>query len=114
MSPRMEHDSDVVRSPLAWRVRPGDAARHAAQLGARGKHCEGRRGTRRCQDPIAIVTWRWWRSAEAGRVLVTERFVCEEHGRQFAARHGIEVEPAPERGTGGLRAVAPADEGGAL
>ncbi len=88
----MEHRSDTVRRPLAWRIHPGDAARFAAE----GKHCE----TRRCREPVAIVTWRWWRSAAAGRVLVTERFACEEHGAAFAARHRIEIEPSPpERST---------------
>jgi len=89
----MEHDSDVVRRPIAWRIHPADAA----ELAAGGTHCGGRRGTRRCQDPVAVVTWRWWRSAAAARVLVTERFVCEEHGREFAARHRLEIEPRPAR-----------------
>jgi hypothetical protein len=70
------------RRPVAWRIHPDDAARFAAER----KHCEGRRGTSRCKDPIAIVTWRWYRSAEAGRVLVVERFLCDEHGQEFAAR----------------------------
>ena len=84
------------RRPVAWRIHPDDAARFAAE----GKHCQGRRGTRRCKDPIAIVAWRWYRSAEAGRVIVVERFFCEEHGRQFADRHGIGIEPSPpERST---------------
>lgn len=89
MTGPLEQASDVVRRPVAWRIRPG------IQPG----HCQGRRGTRRCQDPVAVVTWRWWRSAEAGRVLLSERFVCDEHGREFAARHRIEIEPFPgERG----------------
>jgi hypothetical protein len=87
----MQRRSDVVRRPLAWRIHPDDAARFAAD----GKHCEGRRGTRRCRDPITIVTWRWYRSAAAGRVLVVERLVCDEHGGQFAARRRIEIEPHP-------------------
>lgn len=89
MSPRMEHDSDVVRGPLAWRIRPGEGP---AVVG-RGSHCEGRRGTRRCKDPVAVVTWRWYRSTEVGRVLVSERFLCDEHAAEFAARHKIEIEP---------------------
>lgn len=92
MSP-MEHESDVARRPLAWRPHPDDTA----ELAAEGKHCGARRGTRRCQDAIAVVTWRWWRSAEARRVLVTERFLCEEHGREFAARHRIAIEARPAR-----------------
>ncbi len=80
-----------VRRPIAWRIHPDDAARFAAE----GKHCGARRGTRRCQDPITVVTWRWFRSSAAGRALVVERFVCDEHGAEFAARHRIEIEPPP-------------------
>jgi hypothetical protein len=73
--------------PVCWRIHPDDAARFAAE----GKHCE----TRRCRNPIAMVTWRYWRSAAAGRVLVVEHLVCVQHGREFADRHGIEIEPHP-------------------
>jgi hypothetical protein len=83
----MEHASGAVRRPLAWRIHPGDAAGFAAQ----GKGCE----TRRCRNPIAVVTWRWFRSAAAGRVLVAEHFVCDQHGQEFAARHHVEIEPSP-------------------
>jgi hypothetical protein len=76
-----------VRRPIAWRIHPGDAARDTAA----GKHCE----TRRCRNPVAVVSWRWWRSAEAGRVLLTEHLVCDQHGAEFAQRHHIEIEPAP-------------------
>jgi hypothetical protein len=79
------------RRPVAWRIHPDDAALFAAE----SRHCEGRRGTRRCKDPIAIVTWRWYRSAEAGRVLVVERFLCDEHGQGFATRHHIDVDLPP-------------------
>jgi hypothetical protein len=73
-------------------VHPDDAARFAE----RGEHCDARR----CREPIAIVTWRYFWSAAAGRVLVAEHFRCEEHGREFAGRHRIEIEPAPpERST---------------
>jgi hypothetical protein len=102
----MEHRSDVVRRPIAWRIPPEDAARFAAE----GKHCQGRRGTRRCKDPIAIVTWRWYRSAEAARVIVAERFVCDQHGREFAGRYHIEIEPSPPERS--LRRDTP-DAGGA-
>jgi hypothetical protein len=78
--------------PVAWRIHPDDAARFAQSA----EHCE----TRRCREPIAIATWRYWRSAPVGRVLVAEHFVCEEHGREFAARHRIGIESAPpERST---------------
>jgi hypothetical protein len=78
--------------PVCWRIHPDDAARFAADR----KHCE----TRRCRNPIAMVTWRYWRSKEARRVLVAEHFVCVQHGREFAERHGIDVEPEPpERST---------------
>jgi hypothetical protein len=77
-----------VSRPQAWRIRPSEAARFAAD----GKHCE----TRTCREPVAIVTWRWWRSAAAGRVLVSEHQVCEQHGTKFAARHHIGVDPAAE------------------
>ena len=77
-----------VSRPQAWRIRPSEAARFAAD----GKRCE----TRRCREPVAIVTWRWWRPAAAGRVLVSEHQVCERHGTGFAARHHIGVDPAAE------------------
>ena len=77
-----------VSRPQAWRIRPSEAARFAAE----GKRCE----TRKCREPVAIVTWRWWRSAAAGRVLVSEHQVCEQHGTEFAARHHIGVDPAGE------------------
>jgi hypothetical protein len=102
----MEHRSDVVRRPIAWRIHPGDAARFAAE----GSHCQGRRGTRRCRDPISVVTWRWWRSAAAGRVLVAEHFVCDQHAQQFADRYHIEIEPSPPERS--LRRDTP-DAGGA-
>jgi len=99
MSVRFRRDEEAVdlkrekiRRPVAWRIHPDDAAEFAA--GA--KHCEARRGNRRCRDPIAVVTWRWFRSSAAGRVLVVERFVCDEHGAGFAARHRIEIDPAPD------------------
>jgi len=77
-----------VRGPIAWRLHADDAARFAADR----KHCE----TRRCRNPISAVTWRWWRSAEAGRVLLTEHMVCDQHAREFASRRHIEIEPPPE------------------
>jgi hypothetical protein len=80
-----------VPRPVAWRIHRDDVA----QFTAEGKHCQARIGNRLCRDPIAIVTWRRWRSAAAGRVLLTERFVCVRHGREFAERHGIEIEPSP-------------------
>ena len=79
--------AEPVPWPVCWRIHPDDAA----QLAAQGKHCE----TRRCRSPIAMVTWRYWRSAAAGRVLVAEHEVCVRHGREFAGRHGIEIEPEP-------------------
>jgi hypothetical protein len=74
-----------VRRPIAWRIHPADAARDTAA----GKYCE----TRRCHDQVAVVTWRWWRSTEAGRVLLTEHVVCDRHGQEFATRHHTEIEP---------------------
>ena len=73
--------------PVCWRLHPDDVTRLAAE----GQHCE----TRRCRNPIAIVTWRYWRSTAAGRVLLAEHAVCVQHGRAFAERHGIEIEPPP-------------------
>jgi hypothetical protein len=96
MTVRYHHDTDAarlkhanVRRPIAWRIHLADAARFAAE----GQHCQ----TRRCREPIAIVTWRWWRSSEIGRVLVAEHFVCGEHGARFAERHHIRIDPEPER-----------------
>lgn len=79
---------DVPR-PVAWTMHPADAAEFAAD----SHHCE----TRRCRSPAVIVTWRWWRSAEVGRILLAEHFACLEHGRQFTERHRTEVEPPPPR-----------------
>jgi hypothetical protein len=73
---------------VAWRVHPDDAARFAE----RGEHCDARR----CREAAVIVTWRYFRSAAAGRVLVAEHFVCVRHSEEFAGRHQIEVEPAPQ------------------
>lgn len=90
-----------VRRPIAWEIHPDDAAQFAAER----KHCGGRRGTRHCKDPITVVTWRWYRSAEFGRVIVAERFVCGQHGAEFAQRHHLIIEPPPAerslRGTPG-------------
>lgn len=77
-----------VNRPQAWRIRPSEAARFTAD----GQHCE----TRRCREPVAIITWRWWRSAAARRVLVSEHQVCERHGAEFAVRYHIGVDPAGE------------------
>jgi hypothetical protein len=81
--------TEQVPWPVCWRIHEADAARFAAS----GKHCE----TRRCRKPVAMVTWRWWRSAEAGQVLLSEHLVCAGHGRDFAERHGIDIESAPSR-----------------
>ncbi|HLN66504.1 MAG TPA: hypothetical protein VK280_04445 [Streptosporangiaceae bacterium] len=88
MSPRPTNAGPVNR-PQAWRIHPAEAARFAAD----GKRCE----TRKCRQPVAITTWRWWRSAAAGRFLVAEHLVCERHGTEFAARHHIGVDPPGER-----------------
>ena len=95
MTVRHHRDADVaalkrekLRRPIAWRLHADDVARSAAAR----KSCE----TRRCRNPVSVVTWRWWRSAEAGRVLLTEHEVCDQHGREFASRHHIEMEPPPD------------------
>ena len=74
--------------PVCWRIHADDAARFAAEK----KHCE----TRKCREPVAMVTWRWWRSTADMRVLLAEHLVCVQHGREFAGRHGIEIEPSPD------------------
>ena len=76
---------EKVRRPIAWRIHPDDATRQATE----GQHCQ----TRRCRRPVTVVTWRWWRSTEAGRVLLAEHFRCDQHGAEFAARYRIEIEP---------------------
>ena len=81
--------TEPVPWPVCWRIHPDDAARFAAE----GKHCD-RRG---CRELIAMVTWRYWRSAAVGRVLLAEHLVCVQHGREFAGRHGIDIEPAPAK-----------------
>jgi hypothetical protein len=70
--------------PIAWTLHPADAAESAAK----GEHCQARR----CRNPVGVVTWRWWRSTEVARILLTEHFVCAGHGQEFAGRHHIEVE----------------------
>jgi hypothetical protein len=78
-----------VPRPLAWTLHAADAA----ELAARGEHCQART----CRKPVVIVTWRWWRSTEVARILLAEHFTCLEHGQQFADRHHVQVEPAAER-----------------
>jgi hypothetical protein len=80
---------EKVHPPLAWYIHPDDVARFAADHW----HCE----TRECRRPITAASWRWWRSAEAGRVLLTEHLVCGSHAREFADRHGITIDPPPDR-----------------
>jgi len=79
---------DPLPRPMARRLSADEIARFIAN----GSHCE----TRKCREPVAVVTWRWFRSAAAGRVLVAEHFVCTGHGEAFASRHHVEIEPAPE------------------
>jgi hypothetical protein len=79
---------ETVPRPQAWRIRQAEVAR----LVSRGEHCE----TRRCAAPAVIVTRRWWRAADVGRVLLAEHLTCERHGTEFAARHRIGVDPAGE------------------
>jgi hypothetical protein len=92
MTVRFHGDTDAARlkrqrlpRPLAWRIRPSEVAR----LTADGQHCE----TRKCHKIVDVVTWRWWRSLAAGRVLVSEHVVCERHGAEFAVRHHIGIDP---------------------
>jgi hypothetical protein len=73
---------------MCWRLHPDDVTRLAAE----GRHCE----TRKCRTAIAMATWRYWWSTSLGRVLVAEHEVCVQHGRAFAERHGIEIEPPPD------------------
>lgn len=95
MTTRFSHTATVadlkrqkVRRPIVWRIPGVDVERFAAA----GQHCQ----TRWCREPITVVTWRWWRSTEVGKVLVAEHFRCDQHGQEFAARHHIEVEPTPD------------------
>ena len=87
---RRAPDGCRTRSPAARQIHPDDMARFYAE----GKHCEIRR-PRTCRRPVTVLTWRWWHSAAAGRVLVAEHFVCTEHGQEFARRYSITIEPAP-------------------
>jgi hypothetical protein len=74
-----------------------------AALEATVRHCE----IRKCGNPVAVITWRWWRSSElGGKVLVTEHFVCSEHGTdRHAPSH-----PGRPRGRG--RGAPPGRRGG--
>jgi hypothetical protein len=91
-----------VRRPIAWTIHPDEVVRFAAE----GRHCE----TRRCRNPVAIATWRWWRSSEVGRVLLAEHLVCVEHGQEFAQRHHVKIESAPD--TPSIGRGRPPAEGG--
>jgi hypothetical protein len=74
--------------PLAWHLHPDDVAQFAAE----GKYCEHRG----CQNPQSINTWRYFWSKSAGRVLLAEHQVCDQHGLEFAARHHLEIQPPPD------------------
>ena len=53
-------------------------------------HCS----VRKCRQPIAIVTRRWFR--RDGIARASERFRCAQHGAEQAARWGITIAPAPK------------------
>ena len=100
MTVSFDRDAELARlkrakvpRPIAWTLRSSEVGR----LTADGKHCE----TRKCHEPVAILTWRWWRSTADRRVLLSEHLVCERHGTEFAARHHTDVgrgqRAAPER-----------------
>lgn len=80
----MNRQQPPARSRRARRL----TAEEAAILTGRGEHCD----TRRCRQPVAIVTWTFytWR----GHRRVSERFVCEDHGNHFARRHRLEIADA--------------------
>jgi hypothetical protein len=82
-------NATAIRRPVAWQIHPSDVTRFTQE----GQHCE----TRRCRQPAEICTWRWWNSTEAGRILLTEHMVCQQHGQDFADRHHITIDPAPDR-----------------
>ena len=100
--PREDTKREPVPWPRCWRIHPIDVARFAAE----GKHCN----TRKCREPIAMATWRWWRSTAAGRVLLAEHMTCVDHGRAFAERHGIDIDPEPDRPSHHSRAAAGEDQ----
>lgn len=79
----------TLRAPAAWKIHETDVVR----FGEQGQHCDHPR----CREAVTVVTWRRWQSAEAGRELLAEHFVCTEHGQDFARRHHLEVEAAPDR-----------------
>jgi len=90
-----------VPRPIAWTLHPDDAA----ECAARGEHCHARR----CSNAAVVVTWRWWRSAEVARILLSEHVVCAEHGQEFAARHHIEIEQPPGMPMASAPRVFPGD-----
>ncbi len=65
-------------------------AARIAEFRRRGWRCE----TGRCPEPAVIATVRHYH--HEGRVRVMDHFTCEAHGAEFAGRHHIEIEPAPE------------------
>ena len=100
--PREVPKREPVPRPVCWRIHAGDAARFTEE----GKHCDARQR----REPIAMATWRYRRSTAAGRVLLAEHMVCVQHGRAFAERHGIEIEPPPDEPS--RRRSTPGGEGG--
>jgi len=108
MSVSFRRDADLaalkrqkVPRPIAWTLHPADAA----EIAATGEHCQ----VRRCRAAVAVVTWRWWRSADAARILLAEHFVCAEHGQEFARRRHIQIEPPPGRPRARSARVFPGD-----
>lgn len=71
----------MKRDPQARRL----LAEDIALFTRRGQHCDARR----CRQPVAIVTWTWYRWR--GRRRISERLVCEAHGQAFARRHNLEI-----------------------
>jgi hypothetical protein len=78
--------------PFARRVHPLEAA----QFARKGAHCD----TRSCREPAAVYAWYLRRAG--GRVIGHERFLCAAHGKTFAARHHLDIEPAPAASELGL------------
>lgn len=82
----------------AWGVAsvPGARRLSPAEAGWAGGRCGWHSGPRRCVQPAAVVTYRYFAARGTGLLLLAERFVCTEHGEAFARRYGVEVETVPE------------------
>lgn len=81
-----------IREALSRYTANQSAAHYLIEM---GRQIERDAQTQRCHEPITVCTWRWWRSSEAGKVLIAGHFRCDQHH--------IEVGPPPGRPSASVR-----------